>query len=126
MGAMLVGVLSSFIVIPIVIFFIILFATVIGLLAYKLKMSPLWWMLLSLLVSYWVLIPFAVVAVKIAAQKCHRCGKSTRNNTGACPHCGEMVKRTDDVKIVKKILLVFAVIYAGIYALSFIFSFPLL
>ncbi len=112
MGAMLVGILTTFIMTPILIFLMVLYATLIGVLAYKLHMSVLWWALMALLFNYWAIVPFVIIALKIGLKKCHRCGKKTKNNTGACPHCGEKVKRTDDVKIVKKILLASAAIYA--------------
>ncbi len=123
MGFMSIGILTGLFAMGIVFVTNTITAILIGILAYKLRMSPFWWVIATLVMSWWVFIPFTVVVLKIRNQTCHFCGGSTQNNTGACPNCGSLVKRTDDAKIVKKILLGLFIAFVVFEVAVLIFSY---
>lgn len=109
MGAMLVGLLTG---IPIMIFFYSFVAitlgaiAVIAFLAYKLKMSVLWWTLAAFMMNILVLIPFIYALNKISKSRtCPVCGAKSRNRIGFCTACSETTKVFDEKKFIKKVLL---------------------
>lgn len=109
MGAMLVGLATGIPLMIFVFFFTIVQTAVITFCAYKAKMSVLWWFIAALVMNSWVIIPFIFAHLKIATSKCHSCGANTKNSTGSCPCCGESVKKFDDKRFIKRILLAFPI-----------------
>ena len=112
MGAMLVGMLTSIPVIIITVFFVISNTVILTFCAYKNKMSVKWWLFSSLVLFFWVWIPFIFSIVKIRTAKCKSCGADVKRKTNFCPSCSERFEAFDDESFIRKIMIALAAAFA--------------
>ena len=105
MGAMLVGMITGGIAWICFIIISIILATIVFIDAYRHKMKAVLWGLMVLLFNFYALTVYVIIRIKIARLKCGSCGTKVSNSENFCTGCGSPIKKIDDGKIAKKIIL---------------------
>ncbi|MBQ2903212.1 MAG: zinc ribbon domain-containing protein [Clostridia bacterium] len=105
MGAMLVGMITGGIAWICFIAMTVILAAIVFIDAYRHKMKAWIWAVMVLLFNFYALPVYIVIRIKIARLKCGSCGAKIRNAENFCTGCGNPVKKIDDGKIAKKVIL---------------------
>ena len=102
MGAMLI---SLAITLPVMIgmfFFTITLVAIIAFGTYRNNMNVLWWVIATVILNFWVLIPYVIARVRIALSKCPECGtRINKTHRYVCPNCYARVKKFNDKKFIQ-------------------------
>lgn len=105
MGAMLIGMITGGIAWLCFIVITLTLAAIVFIDAYRHKMKAVLWGLMVMLFNFYAIPVYIIIRIKIARMKCGSCGAKVSDTGSFCPGCGNPVKKIDDGKIAKKIIL---------------------
>ncbi len=105
MGAMLVGMITGGIAWICFIIITLTLAAIVFIDAYRHKMKAVLWGLMVLLFNFYAIPVYIIIRIKIARMKCGSCGAKVSNTENFCTECGNPIKKIDDGKIAKKVIL---------------------
>lgn len=121
MGAMLVGMVTGFMMWVGIIIEKIIIAIILFIAARYLKMSAFKWGIVGLLLDFWTVLFFVITVIRLKFKKCKSCGTRVGNIDGFCPNCGEETRKTDDGQIVAKFVLYVIIGFAAFFVLGGIY-----
>ena len=77
---------------------------------YRNRMNVLWWVIATLILGYYVFIPYVIVRAITALLRCPECKTLiNRNHRNVCPNCCSRVKQINDKRIAQISILVFII-----------------
>lgn len=102
MGAMLISLALTLPVMIGMFFFTITLVAIIAFGTYRNNMNVLWWVIATVILNFWVLIPYVIARVRIALSKCPECGtRINKIHRYVCPNCYARVKKFNDKKFIQ-------------------------
>ena len=102
MGAMLISLALTLPVMIGMFFFTITLVAIIAFGTYRNNMNVLWWVIATVILNFWVLIPYVIARVRIALSKCPECGtRINKTHRYVCPNCYARVKKFNDKKFIQ-------------------------
>ena len=105
--------LSLAVTVPLIIFLFfctMLLVAVMIFCTYRNRMNVLWWVIATVILGYYVLIPYVIVRAIESLKRCPGC-KTLVNRThrNVCPNCCSRVKQINDKRIAQISILVFII-----------------
>lgn len=114
MGAMLV---SLSVTVPMLIFMFFCTAVLIAVIAfcaYRNRMNVLWWVIATVVLNLYVLIPYVIVRAIASLRRCPECKTAiNRTHRNVCPNCCSRIKQINDKRFAQISILVYLI---GAYA----------
>lgn len=102
MGAMLISLAVTVPMIILMFFETMALISVIAFCTLKNRMNVLWWVIATVILNFWVLIPYVIARVRIALSKCPECGtRINKTHRYVCPNCYARVKKFNDKKFIQ-------------------------